>query len=77
MMKCGHAPNGTEMATGKPVCVICGCNEIVKTSDFTNRESYCLYGCGAQVPSSDNLPFFEYRPNLKFDRYYCGCRGFD
>lgn len=33
--------------------------------------------CDAQRPSSPGLPFFESRPSEEFDRFYCGCHGWD
>ncbi len=33
--------------------------------------------CGSIVPSSTDLPFFEYRPNFEFDKFYCGCQSWD
>lgn len=29
--------------------------------------------CCCETDSSIDLPFFEYRPNSEFDRFYCGC----
>ena len=80
MMKCGHAANATH--NGKPVCAICfGLTpdaEIVADTapDLTGRKARCGY-CGKLTDSKTSLPFFEYRPNCKYDGYYCGCRGWD
>lgn len=40
------------------------------------RVAKCTY-CGKKVVSKDNLPFFEARPNMDYDTYYCGCFGWD
>lgn len=74
MMKCGHAANAT--VNGKPACAICMCEEIAKTPDLTGRFAKCPF-CGHETESNINLPFFEYRPNDEYDRYYDGCFGWD
>lgn len=33
--------------------------------------------CGSIVPSDTNLPFFQYKPNEKYDSFYCGCQSWD
>jgi hypothetical protein len=49
---------------------------------YANDE--CNYGCRGKpvcecgsVPSKIDLPFFEYLPNEKQDKFYCGCFGWD
>ena len=43
----------------------------------------CDYGgqrgtfCYCEKPSSAKLPFFEHVPSKEFDRFYCGCMGWD
>ena len=80
MMKCGHVAQSK--INGKPVCVIClGLTpdaEIVAETepDLTDRKARCPY-CGEIVDSNKNLPFFEYCPDQEYDRFYCGCRGWD
>lgn len=84
LMKCGHADNAT-LTTGQeaiPVCAIYGCTEIEKqienyTEGLEGRYAKCTMGEHGIVPSRWNLPFFEYRPDNKYDNYYCGCRGWD
>lgn len=82
LMRCGHAANAVDHATGKPVCAICiGLTpdaEIVaeKQPDLKGRKARCVY-CKREVDSSTSLAFFEYRPNESSDRYYCGCLGWD
>jgi hypothetical protein len=41
--------------------------------------SKCRRGnpCQCTVPSSPDLAFFEHKPNLAHDKYYCGCWGWD
>lgn len=76
LMKCGH----TAMArddNGNPVCPICMCTEIVNAKpNLEGRKARCMY-CGDEVPSSVNLPFFKYQEDKEYDRYYCGCLGWD
>ena len=80
MMRCGHVANGTH--DGKPCCVICaGLTPdayIVddNTPDLTGRQAECSF-CGKKVASKMSLPFFEHRPKMKYDSYYCGCEGWD
>lgn len=80
MMKCGHVAQSK--IDGKPVCVIClGLTpdaEIVAETepDLTGRKARCKY-CGEIVDSKASLPFFEYRPDMETDSYYCGCRGWN
>jgi hypothetical protein len=43
----------------------------------------CNYGqdkaavCTCEQPSSPKLPFFESKPSEQFDKFYCGCMGWD
>jgi len=82
MMKCGHTANGK--INGKPCCLICygikdGATEVAKESDLPNLEgrvAKCAY-CENTQPSSFKLAFFEYKSNEKYDKYYCGCRGWN
>ena len=81
MMQCGHAANAVDKDTGAPCCVICagisGADymTVVTTPDLTGRMARC--GCGRQQPSSTGLAFFEHLPDKQYDKYYCGCRGWD
>lgn len=60
--------------------------------DLSNRRAKCQYRTRKMVgtihslaghspegvPSdTPGLAFFEHRPGEKFDRYYCGCHGWD
>jgi len=86
MMRCGHAANATN--EGKPCCCICSglsgddwkvtCDE----PDLSGRVAKCAYNntvgmCKSTAPSSTELAFFEHKPDCEFDRYYCGCLGWD
>jgi hypothetical protein len=89
LMLCGHAANATqkllfpdaEGRTETPVCAICvglkeGATQVAeKALDLSNRLARC--SCGRTRPSSLGLAFFEYKPELSNDVYYCGCRGWD
>ena len=33
--------------------------------------------CMCELPSDLALPFFIYKPAAKWDRFYCGCAGWD
>lgn len=82
MMKCGHAAMATD-AEGNPVCVICvgihdGAREVAEPPNLTGRKAKCTYGCKNSVKDSKtSLAFFEHLPQQEFDRYYCGCYGWD
>ena len=82
MMRCGHSANAMKQVTADdeiPCCSICNCDEIDENKpDLTNRKAKCSYGCESSITNSDfRLPFFKYRPNCKYDEYYCGCYGWD
>lgn len=80
MMQCGCAASGSLTQAGQPALVACGrhsCTEVAEQApDLTGRKARCSYG-GKEVPSSKDLPFFQHKPNEPFDRYYCGCFGWD
>jgi hypothetical protein len=48
---------------------------IVESPNLEGRKARC--NGQAEVDSSLDLAFFEYLPDKEFDRYYCGCRGWD
>ncbi len=78
MMECGHRAQG--VVSGKPVCVICYGDPravIVKEKPpLDNRKAKCTY-CKNETASSISLPFFEHRPAMEKDGYYCGCKGWN
>lgn len=84
LMKCGCRANATH--NGEPSCVIhvgLTPDALVQaeTPNLEGRFAYCYY-CKREEPSSLQLPFFEYKPEHasrgpEWDRYYCGCRGWD
>ena len=76
-MKCGHATFATIGPDNIPICPICLCHEIADEPTLEGREARCTYGCGSKRPSSFDLPFFRYCPGSEYDRYYCGCEGWD
>lgn len=42
------------------------------------HEGPCRGGqCLCEMDSSPHLAFFEHLPDKEFDRYYCGCWGWD
>ncbi len=78
LMKCGHIANAQTL-TGQPCCVICECYEVNTETlviDVSNRQMKCSQ-CGHIEKSNTNAAFFEYCPTYEFDRYYCGCYGWD
>ena len=81
LMKCGHSAQGINSGTGKPVCLICMCEEVAESKpDLTGRKARCSYygtNCKGEVTSRYNLAFFKHKPNSEFDEYYCGCFGWD
>lgn len=81
MMKCGHAANAVDK-DGNPCCAICAGftpNAFIvddSAPDLTGRKAKCCY-CGKERESSPELPFFEYKPDKEYDKFYCGCWGWD
>ena len=78
MMACGHASNAT--CGGAPACAICGCTTPVRavsgTEGLEGRSARCGE-CGKEIGSRWELAFFEHLLEMPFDRFYCGCRGWD
>jgi hypothetical protein len=80
MMKCGHAANA-HRADGTQCCAICigldaGATIIMETPILEGRMAKCD-SCKNEEPSDTSLAFFEYRPNEAYDKYYCGCEGYE
>lgn len=92
MMKCGHAANAKD-EDGKPVCAICILQRlpddendpariVVGAPNLEGRQAACVYRHGKSklhgiVASSTELAFFEHCPDEQYDKYYCGCMGWD
>lgn len=83
-MKCGHVANALD-ENKLPVCAICigikdGATTVEKVCSGTfvleERTAKCVYG-DKFTESTWGLPFFEYCPEEKYDKYYCGCYGWD
>ena len=79
LMRCGHTNNAvTDLKA--PVCVICGCIEVVRACEGTEglegRKAVCL-DCGKKTVSEWSLAFFRHCPDTEHDTWYCGCRGWD
>lgn len=78
LMKCKHANNACDK-NGNPVCLICGCLEVVKkieqpTDGLEGRIAKCP-DCGRTTESRWDLSFFKHNPDRELDSYYCGCYG--
>lgn len=74
LMKCGCVNQGT--TNGKPICITHECEEIEQElPNLEGRIARC--SCGRIKKSRFNLAFFVYKPKEKYDRYYCGCEGWD
>ena len=83
LMGCGHAANAVT-ADGAPACAICagihpGASTVADAPDLTGRVARCSYysSCRREVPSRTTLAFFGHRKAQPYDRYYCGCWGWD
>lgn len=78
IMKCGCGATGYIIKNGEKIkaCLIHGCTE-EKEVQLDGRFAICNYGNHAKIASNDKLAFFEFRPYEEFDRYYCGCYGYD
>jgi hypothetical protein len=74
------APAGPDLTGRKARCAYYGKSTALKARYSRNE---CNYGqekapaCTCEQPSSSKLPFFEYQGALKFDKFYCGCQGWD
>lgn len=73
-------PTSPDLTGRMARCVYCG--KPKPNRRYANDE--CNYGCNGKpfceckaIPSSENLPFFEYKPNMPLDKFYCGCFGWD
>lgn len=78
MMKCGHAANGRKAISHEPVCIICNCEILAEVASLENRKAKCCYGCDNSIMASrTDLPFFESKPTSNYDKYYCGCHGWE
>jgi hypothetical protein len=84
MMMCGCSSNATVVRDGKSV-PCCAIHAGIKDGwDKVNtnppkvemRQAECSY-CNRRVPSNIHLAFFEHKPNEPYDKFYCGCRGWD
>jgi len=86
MMECGHNAMSVD-SEGNPACAICvgidpGARIVAKVQpDLTGRRCRCEYygyKCRSEADSEvKKNQFFEYQPDQEFDRYYCGCYGWD
>lgn len=76
LMSCGCVAQGVCARTKKPICIVHDTMAVApEMPDLTGRVACC--DGHAKVPSSFNLAFFKYQPNLPNDAYYCGCWGWD
>ena len=85
ILTCGCDADIARDENGNPICPIHGCGEVQEEKLeelLKGRKAKCAY-CGSICDSlhcpgySGFPPFFEHRPEEEFDRYYCGCRGWD
>ena len=77
IMRCGHAANESD-SRGYPRCD-CGADgsKIIDTHpSLRGRMAFCA-DCGKEVRSSEEIAFFQYRPEREMDLFDCGCRGYD
>lgn len=71
----------------KHTCAICDCFDVADSSpDLTGRKARCSYYgksvrgriCTGEADSTKpGIAFFEHRPTETYDRFYCGCFGWD
>lgn len=84
MMMCGCSSNATVVRDGKsvPCCAVCagireGWDKVnPDPPKLDKRQAECAY-CNTRVVSNPHLAFFEYKPTEQYDKFYCGCRGWD
>ena len=81
ILKCGCSAQAKIKRPGEDWVEGCGvhmCSEFLEEQpNLEGRMAYCAYGRHGEKPSDPKLAFFEYRPNMPTDRYYCGCYGYD
>lgn len=82
LLKCGcaaHAERVMPDGSRVPSCITHSCIEPAEIQpDLRGRKAKCCYGCRNTIVDSDlNLAFFEFKPGSEFDKYYCGCFGWD
>jgi len=55
------------------------CDKCRKNVSHNVRMAMCAYGCKDSIKPSDSkfLPFFEAQPDREYDKYYCGCWGWE
>ncbi len=67
-------------------CSICDCIETNASACKRSRAAGGIEACygvvpegkrRSEAPSSLDLPFFEHRPNEEYDRFFCGCMGWN
>jgi hypothetical protein len=51
------------------------CRELQKAYERGERTQSQV--CKCERPSSESLAFFEAKPEEEYDRFYCGCYGWD
>ncbi len=77
LMRCGC--RGSAEFDGKLCCAVHfpapASMTIAEPPNLEGRKARC--NGVAEVDSSTDLAFFVYQPQKPFDRYYCGCRGWD
>ncbi len=79
VMRCGHVALGKDMHNHTPVCPICvGLTEdalfaMIPQPNVEGRTAICSV-CEEALPSSLELPYFQYKQGELSDEYYCGCR---
>ena len=68
----------------KDICTRCAGELYRESIDLTGRMAKCTYHTGRDkatkhdpVPSHWGLAFFQAKPEDAFDRYYCGCWGWN
>lgn len=77
IMKCGHVENAKTL-DNKPFCAICNCDIINKSLDNNDSSPrYAKCHCGKIELSSQDLPFFRRCESEEYDRFYCGCDGWN
>ena len=89
ILKCGCAANARRKEIGwddfKDSCSLHGNTEVAEVQpDLSKREMKCGC-CSKTLPSDSDEAFFEYNGDKKdykgnvieFDRFYCGCRGWN
>lgn len=73
---CTVDPNPPDLTSRRARCTYYGSSITVRECNYGEKRG--TVGCHCEQPSNPKaLPFFEYHSDEDFDRFFCGCAGWD